>query len=270
MGNLRVPHKVGLRGAGPVMRGISKTFLPHMVRRRFLTRPGMRFAAGAAGVTSIPVTTDLRLHYMSDVGITKDGGDLVSQWSDQTANADHLLQATGTRQPKWYADQVNGFPSIRSEGIDNFMTAAFTSISQPFHFFVVMHVISFVGTVLSGKSSLSIQTELQSGTNLLHSAGGGASNILTPGTSAWFLLQSHFSNVNASSFQEENNDGHQTGAVGTGRNLNSGFCCMTHNENPLSGADVEIAEIAFYTALKSGGDETALKAYFNAKYALGF
>jgi hypothetical protein len=39
-------------------------------------------------------------------------GAKVSSWTDESANADHLIQATGTNQPLYRASGLNGLPAI--------------------------------------------------------------------------------------------------------------------------------------------------------------
>lgn len=60
------------------------------------------------------VTLDLWLDASDAASITKDGSDLVSQWSDKSGNTNHATQATGSLQPEYSAADVNlnGNPSI--------------------------------------------------------------------------------------------------------------------------------------------------------------
>ena len=85
--------------------------------------PERMMMAAAGFASNIPVTANLRLHYRSDLGVTKDGGDLVSNWADQSGNGDDLVQATGTNQPLWVDTAMNGYPVIRADGVDNWLTA---------------------------------------------------------------------------------------------------------------------------------------------------
>ena len=45
--------------------------------------------------------------------ITKDGSDKVSQWSDKSGNANHVVQAAGIRQPTHVAGALNGLAGVR-------------------------------------------------------------------------------------------------------------------------------------------------------------
>jgi hypothetical protein len=44
--------------------------------------------------------------------ITKDGGDLVSQWNDKSGNARHVTQATAANQPTYQAAGLNSKPTL--------------------------------------------------------------------------------------------------------------------------------------------------------------
>ena len=64
-------------------------------------------------VTFVP--TDIAgclLWLRSDLGITKDGSDKVSQWADQSGNSNHASQSTDSKKPIWTANQLNSNPSL--------------------------------------------------------------------------------------------------------------------------------------------------------------
>ena len=63
----------------------------------------------------------LTLWLKSDEGITKDGGDNVSQWDDQSGNSNHATQSNASYKPVWYDSQLNGYPGIRFDGSDNYL-----------------------------------------------------------------------------------------------------------------------------------------------------
>ena len=67
--------------------------------------------------------------YRNATGVTEAGG-FASQWDDYSGNARHLVQAAGTNQPA-YSAGVFTF-----DGVDNYMTASFTS-NQPITYYLV-------------------------------------------------------------------------------------------------------------------------------------
>jgi len=70
-------------------------------------------------------------------------GDVVGNWTDLAANADHASQATTGKKPTWQngaGDQLNSHPVIRWDGIDDWLQATFTTggtINQPATILVV-------------------------------------------------------------------------------------------------------------------------------------
>jgi len=81
-----------------------------------------------------------KLWLKSDVGITKDGSDLVSAWEDQSGESNDTAQATGTKQPLWVDNAYASKPTIRFDGVDNdLLKTTFTAgeLTQPTTIFIV-------------------------------------------------------------------------------------------------------------------------------------
>lgn len=68
-----------------------------------------------------PVIGGCKLWLDATKGITKDGSNLVSQWSDQSGNSNHATQGTATNQPLWVTASINSNPSVLFDGVDNKM-----------------------------------------------------------------------------------------------------------------------------------------------------
>lgn len=58
----------------------------------------------------------------TDVGITKDGGNLVSGHDDQSPSACHFAQAVGNNKPLWIGGALNGHDILRWDGTSDYMT----------------------------------------------------------------------------------------------------------------------------------------------------
>lgn len=65
----------------------------------------------------------------ADLTITKDGSDLVSNWESRHSASTNFVQATATNQPLWEDDVYKGFPGVKFNGLDNFMTS--TGLNMP-------------------------------------------------------------------------------------------------------------------------------------------
>jgi hypothetical protein len=63
----------------------------------------------------------LGLWVMADAGVAADAAGRVSEWRDQSALGNHLVQATGVSQPVLLPGQVNGLPVLRFDGSNDSM-----------------------------------------------------------------------------------------------------------------------------------------------------
>jgi len=81
----------------------------------------------------------------SDLGVTKDGSDRAGTWADQSGNGNDFTQATDSKKFVWYDSMLNGYPELRSDGIDDWMqTGAFT-LARPVTMFLVYRDILHTG-----------------------------------------------------------------------------------------------------------------------------
>jgi probable HAF family extracellular repeat protein len=85
----------------------------------------------AVSTESIPGTAP-RLWLKADAGITKDGSNRVSSWADQSGANNTATQATGSNQPLWVNNSVNGKPVLRFDGADDEIVAASSAGSDNF------------------------------------------------------------------------------------------------------------------------------------------
>ena len=83
----------------------------------------------------------LALHLRADLGITKDGSDLVSVWEDQGPLGLDFVQATAGLQPTWQGAQINGQDVVYFDGTRWMKNEGFDAIvggnTKPFTFFIV-------------------------------------------------------------------------------------------------------------------------------------
>jgi hypothetical protein len=85
--------------------------------------------------------------------VTKDGSDRISQHGDQqTVGPYNFTQATDAKKPLYVADQLDGYPSIRLDGIDDHLintaiAPVLGGTNKPFSMFWVARRISVTGYV---------------------------------------------------------------------------------------------------------------------------
>lgn len=99
------------------------------------------------GLTPYPVTADLVASY--------DENEMtVSSWADQTGSK-NLSQATETNQPLLITNALNGYPSLRFDGSDDFMTTSAFTEAHPYTVYVVAKMISWTdGNILQDNNKI--------------------------------------------------------------------------------------------------------------------
>ena len=63
----------------------------------------------------------MQLWLKADTGVIKDASNLVSEWDDQSGNNFNVIQATGSKQPLFADNTLNGKPSVKFDGIDDYL-----------------------------------------------------------------------------------------------------------------------------------------------------
>jgi hypothetical protein len=241
-----------------------------------------KFAVPAANKTlgtPTPITDptglpNLAAWYRADQGITIVTG--VSQWNDLSGNSKHLQQATLTNQPLFVASGINSQPTVRFDGVDNFMTSS-SLITARGHVFAVLKQVTaqnqpwfsqgdttngFCCSWLSGAVRCTVFVAA-SGTGL------GATCSASSDTSFHYISLNAF--TGATSTQVVYYDGIN---IGTGTDGTGGYGPVANvvgNARSDGGgtfAAVEIAELIVYSASKAGNERKLLKAYFKTRYAL--
>jgi hypothetical protein len=85
-------------------------------------RGGMFSEPGGSSPAGID-TSKCVLWVRSDLGLTKNGSNLISGLVDQSPIG-NVGSASGTARPLWVASQLNGYPAIRFNGTSNVLTLA--------------------------------------------------------------------------------------------------------------------------------------------------
>ena len=72
----------------------------------------------------------------SDLKVTKDGSNRVSLW-EGPVGTQSFSQATDSKKFVWYDALLNGYPELRSDGVDDLMKTAAFSFDRPLTVFLV-------------------------------------------------------------------------------------------------------------------------------------
>jgi len=230
-----------------------------------------RLCAGP-GVSLPPtVSATLMLWVSSDVDVYQDTGfttpasannDPVKDWKDRSGNARHLLETTNA--PTLQLNQIGGRASVRFDGTNDLLQAAFT-LSKPFTLFVVLNQISWTGndclvcgavgdnlSILQHGSSPQVKTWLGSSIGAAVSPAIGTWGhvaLVNPAGGGPFLR------LNAGSTAAQGGDSGAKGGITLGA-----------HPGPNSFANAEFSEFLLYDADLGTTDETSVRNWLNSRH----
>lgn len=238
-----------------------------MQRSTWAPRFGWRTSLKKAGAFTPAQLTSLRAWFKSDVGITIATG--VSQWNDQSGNANHLVQATGGAQPVVTAGAINGLPAITFDGVDDHMVAAF-ALAQPTTIFIVFSQPTWTvfDSVYDGAAvvnDMSLQ-QASASPGLAIRAGVAAVALNNNLPTATFGLVTAIYN-GASSELQVNNTAATTGDPGA--NGGAGIRLGARGDGAGGFGNVSIAEVIVMAAVATAGERASMRAYSQARYGVG-
>jgi hypothetical protein len=226
-----------------------------------------RTGGGTVAPWSPADMTGCVLWLRADLGVTKDGSNLVSAWADQTSNGNDVAQPAGGSQPTWTDNVVNGYPVITFEGAQNLYKAVFSQ-AHPYTVYVVLRSRKYSTMGVVGGLAASVYHSIAS-TNY-RIASGGTVRSLAQQVSWGFRVVSFYANYLGSSNEVVKvMDGAigipaQAGATGMS-NIYIGS--YSNGANFLTG---DIAEIIVINGAYSASDEADLYDYMVDRYNMLF
>jgi hypothetical protein len=211
-----------------------------------------------------PEVPGLQFWVRSDLGVTKDGSDLVSDWADLSGNGRNATESTN--KPLWVTSLISGCPAIRFDGTnDKLLTGSFT-VNQPLTVFVVSKNVTNTNAdrVWASSTSTANPSLLQrAGPNLTLQSNNLDGATVVSDTTNFHLYKCVFNGT--SSVIAKDNGSDQTNAG----NLSGSITRMEIGAwNAGNFGNVEIAEMAVYDSTISGTNLTNLLVYFRDRYAL--
>lgn len=196
-----------------------------------------------------PVTTD---------------GDPIGCVADQSGNGLDLSASSGARRPTYKVNIKNGYPSIRTDGVDDSLTRAFTW-NQPEHIFIVWKPIALpVVYRLFGSNTALNWSWLNTFGNHVLFAGATGCAINTYSAGAWNITEAIYNG--ASSIHRRNDASDVTGNPSTTNP--DGFTLGDLYDGASSGVNADILEVIGYSSVIAAGDRIKVREYLNVKYAI--
>jgi hypothetical protein len=118
------------------------------------------------------VASGLRAWYQAGLGVTKDGANKVSAWTDLSGNGSHVVQTiSASRQPVWAAAALNGQPAVAFDGTSLLATAAAVDVQAGSNDVTVIAVAAPGATQQASSSLVDLSADTSRGF-VLGQAGG--------------------------------------------------------------------------------------------------
>ena len=197
-------------------------------------------------------------------------GDPVSQWDDESANADHAVQTTGASQPIYKTGIINGHPVVRFDGSNDRMRLSkiLDTSGAVGHIFVVVKGNGKAG-ILSTRSGTTTGWSLRfnSTTDLLY-----YHSDETPNISYSIADQFNIIEVRRNGLDVQIGANGTLGATSTISGYTASAASNTFIGYESSGSSEylngDIAENVIYASLLSSADRLDLISHFKAKYGI--
>ena len=200
---------------------------------------------------------NLAAWYRFNQGITVVTG--VSQWDDQSGNARHLLQATGSRQPSKESDG-----SILFDGLSQFLkTNAFT-LNQPCTFYLLVNQKAWAGNdhICDGNVNFSGFIRQNATTSGDIEAGSDAIvGVVTTGLDGNYHALVFVDADGAGVLQHDYNPP-ATGDPGSAINP-GGFTLAARGAGATAYSNIQVKEVIIYSAAHDAATRTKVLNYLN-------
>ena len=193
----------------------------------------------------------------ANTGLTKDGGDLVSQWNDLSSSGWNLTEATN--KPKYFANVIGSNPVVRFDGINQKLQNAIASLNQPMTVFIVGRAIALATDkriVSFGSNAIPLFTRASNFTLYAGSEFNGATRDTN--NHIWMSI------INNTASTLKTDASVSTGTIGT----NSMAGIQLAWDTTTAYYNCDIAEILIFNSSLSSANQTIVNTYLNNKYAI--
>jgi len=217
------------------------------------------------------VPTDIagcKLWLKADAGITKDGSNYVSQWADQSGNNNHAVQATGSAQPLWVDNQLNGKPALYFDGTLKYLIASELDLSQPIHIAIILKktLTDYAHNryIVDGVSVNHMALYDCGDSVAMYAGASGPSKAISD--DVFILIESVFNGANSNI--SVNGGVKATGNAGNIGSTGGIIIGAAYGYNYTNSLNGQISEIVMYDNVITDANRMFLGNYFNTKYNL--
>lgn len=226
---------------------------------------------GALAEATLGFTTGLELWLKADAGTSSVvDNTAISQWDDQSGNANNAVQGTGANQPLYQAGEQNGLPGIQFDGTNDFMSIAGITGNDASRTVFVVAKATAVGNMrcwcLGGSGSASIRAvdavnwdySLNQASGLVNLGGGPqTTDIVVIKYTSTASADGYVNGGSATNFDPA--DAYQATAAATT------IGAQTAAATPFTGF---IYEFLIYNSALNDTDRATVRDYLNAKWAV--
>ena len=192
-------------------------------------------------------------------------GAAVTTWTDSSSGGNTISQATTARKPLFKANQNNGQPCVRFDGVDDWLGSAGFACGTTFTLFIVFRDVASIDNYC--------QLWATNGGDGLYYRGGAASKTID-----WFSSTDKFMNtrlivgqwfyvtfsVSAGAYTFYRNGV----ADGSGTGINSATITKIGNDHAdTADWNGDVAEVIFYNSALSSTDRGKVWTYLTSKYS---
>ena len=192
-------------------------------------------------------------------------GDAIGGVIDLSGSAHHLSRITDdTTRPIFYAYGQNGLGYARFDGVNDNLTATWTTVAQPFTYFVVARPRTVaVNKVLFDYNGSGGRHLLYHNTGPVPTIFAGTNLSTTVESTLWHIYTAVVNGL--SSVLRIDNASDVTG--NTGSNQTASIVLANSGTNAFP-SDVDYGELLMYNAALSSGDRDTIRGWLNAKWAI--
>lgn len=195
-------------------------------------------------------------------------GDLIYVGKDKALNND-AIQATSGSRPKFYTNQINGYPAWRFDGIDDFLqTLPFDSeLSQPFTIFLVLQASApldsgYIMEGLDGDHRAGFDQKFDGTYNGIYAGDGWLTDDIPDTNPHYFDLI--YNGASSKIFKDGIDVSGAPSNPGTNAIRGLTFGALWNGTQPWKGM---FAEKVLYSAL-SDPNRLLIEKYFKGRYAI--
>ena len=198
-------------------------------------------------------------------------GELVGGWADRSGNGYDLVQNTDANKLLWATNQINGYPSLTSDGLTDYMKSAGFTLNQPYEVYAVVKQIAWSGgneTWIDGLAGndgrVYCDGSVGNPYRIYNGGYGGYGPARTVGV--WEIVNARFDNASAKTQISVNGTRGVLSAEGLANP--GGITLAAYGALDENYGNYSYAEVIIFDHILSDTDRERVEAYLAMKYGI--